>query len=125
MYGSWNPTSAYETTVFVDYATDRLSLVNHLGMWVSPGRGILVWTPVILLLLPALARSWRELPDWAKGLLYAGLFYTLLQASLNRFSGGDFVYGYRLGLEFLACAFPGLVIASRHMGRGPAGWSAP
>jgi alpha-1,2-mannosyltransferase len=116
MYGSWNPTSAYETTVFVDYATDRLSLANHLGMWVSPGRGILVWTPLILLLLPALARSWRELPDWSKGLLLAGVFYTLLQASLNRFSGGDFVYGYRLTLELLACAFPALVLASLRLG---------
>jgi hypothetical protein len=116
MYGSWNPTSAYETTAFVDYATDRLSLANHLGMWVSPGHGILMWTPVILLLLPALARSWRELPDWPKGLLLAGVLYTLLQGSLNRFSGGEFVYGYRLTLELLACAFPALLLASLQLG---------
>jgi alpha-1,2-mannosyltransferase len=117
MYGSWDPTASYDATAFVDYAaTHRFSLVNQLGMWVSPGRGILVWTPVILLLLPALKRSWSAQTDWSKGLLAAGLIYTVVQATLNRFSGGDRFYAYRLGLEFLACAFPAFALASRHMG---------
>ena len=115
--GPGDPTASYDTTVFVDYAaTHRLSLVNQLGIWVSPGRGILVWTPVILLLLPALRRSWADQTDWSKSLLAAGLVYTVLQASLNRFSGGERFYAYRLGLEVLACAFPALIIASRHIG---------
>jgi len=112
MYGTWDPTASYDTSVFADYAeTHRLSVVNQLGMWISPDRGVLVWTPVVLLLTPALVRSWRELPDWSKALLVAGLGYTLLQAFLNRFSGGDTFYGYRLGLEFLACATPALALA--------------
>jgi hypothetical protein len=117
MYGSWNPTSSYDTSPFVDYAeTNRFSVVNQLGLWVSPGRGILLWTPVILLLLPALVRSWRSLPDWSRALVYGGLAYTFLQGALNRYSGGEQFYGYRLGLEFLACATPALALSVRRVG---------
>ena len=118
MYGTWNPTSSYDTSVFEDYAKqNRLSIVNQLGFWVSPDRGILVWTPLILILLPALVRSWRGLPDWSRSLVWGGLAYTVLQGVLNRFSGGDVFYGYRLGLEMLACATPALALSAPRMGR--------
>lgn len=118
MYGTWSPTASYDTTVFEDYAkTNRLSVVNQLGFWVSPDRGILVWTPVVLLLLPALVRSRRQLPDWSRSLVWAGLAYTVLQGVLNRFSGGDVFYGYRLGLEMLACLTPALALSSPRTGR--------
>ena len=126
MYGSWDPTSSYDAGAFADYAgTHRLDLVNQLGMWVSPDRGILLWTPV-LLLLPALWRSWPDQPDWAKAFLFAGVGYTLLQASLNRFSGGDQFYGYRLDPRV-----PGVCLPSAHRGEpldgcaGPGGLAPP
>jgi hypothetical protein len=118
MYGTWNPTASYDTGPFADYAAEhRLSVSNQLGFWVSPDRGILVWTPVVALLLPALWRSWRDLPDWSRSLVWAGLAYTVLQGVLNRFSGGDVFYGYRLGLEMLACAAPALALSVRRTGR--------
>jgi alpha-1,2-mannosyltransferase len=118
MYGSWNPMASYDTTPFADYAkNDPFNLVNQAGMWVSPARGFFVWTPVALLLLPALVRSWRELPDWSRALVYGGVFYTCLQALLNRFTGGDFSYGYRLTLEMLACATPAFAMSARRAGR--------
>ena len=118
MYGTWNPTAAYDTSPFQNYAAEhRFSIVNQLGFWVAPDRGILVWTPVVLLLLPALVRSWRELPDWSRSLLWGGLAYTLLQGVLNTFWGGDVFYGYRLGLEMLACGAPALALAAGRMGR--------
>jgi alpha-1,2-mannosyltransferase len=117
MYGSWNPTASYDTSPFVDYAeTNRLSIVNQAGLWISPGRGLLVWTPVLLVLVPALLRSWRSLPDWSRALVYGGLAYTFLQGALNRYSGGDLFYGYRLTLEFLACATPAFVLSIRRIG---------
>lgn len=117
MYATWNPTASYDTSPFVQYAEDnRFSIVNQLGLWVSPGRGILVWTPLIVLLLPAVVRSWRTLPDWTQALMYAGLAYTVLQGALNRFSGGDKFYGYRLGLEFLACGTPAFALSARRAG---------
>ncbi len=117
MYGSWNPTASYDTAPFADYAKDNpFSLVNQAGMWVSPARGFFVWTPVALVLLPALVRSWRRLPDWSHALVYGGLVYTVVQAMLNRFSGGDFSYGYRLTLEMLACCTPALALSARSAG---------
>ena len=56
----WAPTTAATVERHADQY--RFSFVNQLGMWVAPDRGILLWTPLVLLLLPALVRSWRELP---------------------------------------------------------------
>jgi alpha-1,2-mannosyltransferase len=118
MYGTWNPTGSYDTSSYGDYASsNRLSVVNQLGFWVAPDRGILVWTPVIILLLPALVRSWRELPDWSRSLVWSGLAYTVLQGVLNRFSGGDVFYGYRLELEMLASLTPALAFSLPQVGR--------
>jgi alpha-1,2-mannosyltransferase len=117
MYGTWSPTASYDTTVFEDFARDhRIDLVNQLGMWVSPDRGILIWTPLVVVLLVPLVRSWSSLPDWTRGLVLGGLAYTILQASLNRFSGGEVFYGYRLGLEMLACLVPALALSARNVG---------
>jgi alpha-1,2-mannosyltransferase len=71
---------------------------------------------VLVLLTPALARAWRELPDWATYLLLSGVGYTVLQAWLIVFTGGDNFYGYRLGLEFLLCATPAFAIAATRAG---------
>jgi hypothetical protein len=118
MYGVWSPTASYDSSTLSDHAaSNRFSIVNQLGMWISPDRGILVWTPVILLLLPALVRSWRDLPDWSRALTWAGLVYTLVQASLGSFTGGEVLYGYRYGLEMLTCATPALALASPRAGR--------
>jgi hypothetical protein len=112
MYGTFDPTASYHAAQFVDYAqSNRFSVVNQLGFWISPDRGILIWTPVLIVLLPAVARRWRELPDWSRLLLVSGLVYTVAQGALNRFSGGDGFYGYRLGLEFLVCAAPALALS--------------
>lgn len=116
MYGTWSPTASYDTTVFENYALDhRFDPLNQLAMWVALDRGILVWTPVILLLLPGLVRGWASLPDWSRGLLLGGLAYTLLQATLNHFKGGEGFYGYRLTLELLMCAAPALVLSARYL----------
>ena len=117
MYGAWNPTASYDTGPFESFAAGHLfSLSNQLGFWVAPDRGILVWTPVVLLLVPALLRSWHDLPDWSQSLVWGGLAYTVLQGVLNKFSGGDVFYGYRLGLEMLACATPALAFSAPRMG---------
>jgi alpha-1,2-mannosyltransferase len=117
VYGTWNPAGSYSQAVITEHAQEyRFSLVNQLGLWISPGRGILIWTPVILVLLPALVRSWRDLPDWSRALVWSGLVYTTLGGALDTFTGGDLFYGYRYGLEFLACATPALAMAAPRLG---------
>jgi alpha-1,2-mannosyltransferase len=118
VYGSWNPLGGYMNAGLTETAHPYwFSLSNQFGMWLAPDRGILVWTPVIGLLLPALIRSWTALPDWSRSLLVGGLFYTLINAAMNTFTGGDAFYGYRYGLEFLACATPALAMSQAAMGR--------
>jgi alpha-1,2-mannosyltransferase len=117
MYGTWNPTGSYSAEVISEHASEyRFSVTNQFGLWVSPDRGILVWTPAILILLPALARSWRDLPDWSRSLVWGGLSYTVLSGALDNFTGGDVFYGYRYGLELLACVTPALALSSSRMG---------
>jgi hypothetical protein len=118
MYESWNPMASYDTDPFESFVSEhRIDLVNHLGFWVSPDRGLLVWTPIVLVMLPSLVRNWRRLPDWSTTLVWAGVAYTLLQGTLNRFSGGDMFYGYRLTLELLACSAPAFALSAAAMGR--------
>ena len=116
MYGTWSPIGSYNDNVF-DVAPQGLErLTNQLGMWVAFDRGIFVWTPIMLLLTPAVVRGWRDLPDWPRAMLVGGLVYTVVQAVLITFSGGDSFYGYRLGIEFVVCATPAYAMSLDHVG---------
>lgn len=122
VYGRWSPTGGYQAAT-AQRITSGFSgngdspVVNQLGMWISPGYGILIWTPVLLLLFPAVVRGWQQVPAWARLLPLGGLVYTVAQAQLNTFTGGDGFYGYRHGLEFLATVTPCVAFAaSGHLG---------
>lgn len=133
MYGGgWKPQGPYASpTEYVARTADTVEstpwdgLANQLGLWVSADRGLLVWSPVLLLLLPALVRSWRDLPDWTRVLAVAGLAYCLVQGQLNEFDGGSGYYGYRLTLETAACLFPAYALAARRAGRVAAALIGP
>ena len=119
MYGTWIPSGGYNTPGYLDRAAEESTIVSsvesQLGMWVSPDRGILVWTPVLLVLAPAVVRAWGELPMWSRALPVGGLIYTVIQAQVSYFAGGDAFYGYRHGLEFLACIAPCLALSAHRM----------
>lgn len=125
VHGTWIPTGGYQPSTYVDRQAGASNdftegplgvLVNELGLWVAPDRGMLLWTPALLILLPLVVRSWREQATWTRALLLGGLAYTLLQGWLNAFHGGDGIFGYRHGLEFLACAAPALTVAATRAG---------
>ncbi len=88
-------------------------LLNYLGFLVAPDRGFLVWSPVLLLLVPAVVRSWRHAPDWTRWLVVGGVAYSFFQLRLDNFIGGDGFYGYRLALELATCLVPVCVLAAR------------
>lgn len=123
VYGRWSPTGGYRAETAQRVASGfgeggGDALANQLGMWFSPGYGILVWTPILVLLLPSVIRGWHQVPTWARILPVGGLLYTLAQAQLNTFTGGDGFFGYRHGLEFLATVTPCVAIAvPGHLGR--------
>jgi hypothetical protein len=121
LYGRRSPAGGYRTPgQYVAGATggDHADqLLRYPGFLISPDRGLLVWTPALLLLLPAVVRHWRAAPDWTRLLAVAGVVYLAVQGLLNGFTGGSGFYGYRLSLETLACAFPLLAVAAHRMGR--------
>ena len=84
-----------------------------------------MWTPLILLLVPALVRSWSTLPDWSRWMLVGGVLYTLGQGWYSPFHGGDAFYGYRLGLGLLTAATPALAMSWDGMGRTARRWIGP
>lgn len=79
---------------------------NVAGFLVSPGRGLLVFTPVLLVLLPSVVRWWKSFPEWTRWLALGGLLYTAGQLWINVFHGGDAFSSYRLGLELMTALTP-------------------
>lgn len=126
MYGSWDPTSGYRAGDFGDnVAGNVLHLPNYLGFLVSADRGLLWWSPLLVLLLPAAWRHRRELPDWSRWLALGGASYLLSQAMLNRFSGGDQFYGYRTSLELVVSLAPALALSAHRMSARARRWFTP
>ena len=96
---------------------------NLAGFTFSPGRGVLVYTPLLLLLLPSALRVWRTSPDWVRYLALGGLGYTAAQLWLNVFDGGDTYAAYRLGLELVTCLVPLYTLAAVQAGRTIQAWA--
>lgn len=81
------------------------------GALVSPGRGLLIGAPFLVLLLPGLRRAWRVAPDWVRSAAVGGLVYLLVQLKAEIFTGGQFFWSYRYPLETLTLCAPLLVLA--------------
>jgi hypothetical protein len=111
IYGKFNLTGGYaETTIGQLPDPDlRRWLRNLVGALIDPTRGLLIYSPFLIVLLPGLRRGWRTAPDWARGAALGAVFYLLVQYTLNRFSGGDRFIGYRYPIEALVAASPLLV----------------
>ncbi|QSR31766.1 hypothetical protein CFI00_14875 [Nocardioides sp. S5] len=120
VYGTWLPGVGYNMTTQGIVGGERYPdppspLLSQLGLWVSPDKGVLVWTPALLLLLPAVVRNWRDLPDWSRWLALGAIPYMLLQGQLNHYTGGGAHYAYRLGLELLAAVAPAYLLSAHRM----------
>jgi hypothetical protein len=88
-----------------------------LGTLVSGWCGILLYTPVIVVLLIALPLGWRAAPPYARGAMLGGLAYLAIQLRVDTFTGGGTFYGNRLVLELFVLSTPVLAV-------GYARWSA-
>lgn len=92
-----------------------LNLIDYLGnvslALVHPVRGLLVYSPFLLVLVPGLRRAWQVAPAWVKGSAVGGVLYLLLQLKANRYSGGAGFWAYRYPIEMLVAAAPLLFLA--------------
>lgn len=77
-----------------------------VGTLVSPDRGVLVLSPFLLVLALGIPTAWRRLDDVGRAGALAGLAYILVYLLVNRFSGGENFYSYRLPIESLTLAAP-------------------
>jgi len=126
MFGDWSIGGAYHGRAEAaingfhggrEWDGPYAQLVNYLGFLFSFDRGLFVWTPLLLLLVPSVVRSWRSVPSWSKWLAVGGVAYSFVQLRVNYFPGGDGFYGYRHGLELLTCLAPLFAFSVARAGR--------
>lgn len=124
VFGSWGVSGGYGSD-FGDNLTSmslRAWASNAFGMFVDPQNGLLIWSPVVLAIAPAVPSAWRRAPDWCRGGALAGVVYVLVHARLNRVSGGlPFDYRYQLPLATLAA--PLLVVSYRDIADRSPRWA--
>jgi alpha-1,2-mannosyltransferase len=112
VYGRWSLQGGYAITLDDALTRSPTTLAGNVaGALFSPARGLLGYSPFVLLLLLGVPRAWRAAPSWARGAALGSVAYLLLQMQANRFSGGAGFYGYRLPLEPLTLATPLLAVA--------------
>lgn len=81
------------------------------GTLVSPERGVLVYSPFLLLLVPGLRAAWRAAPAWVQAGALGGLAYLVAQLQQNGFGGGGGFVSNRLVLETLTLSAPLLALS--------------
>ncbi|MDP3713673.1 MAG: hypothetical protein Q8R60_14455 [Mycobacteriales bacterium] len=79
---------------------------SAMGSLVSPIRGLLVFSPFVIVAIMAAWRGLHGAPGWARGAAVGGLAYQVVQWRVNSFEGGTGYYSYRLPLELLVLALP-------------------
>lgn len=82
-----------------------------LAVLFSPLRGVFVYSPFLLLLLPGIPRAWRIAPAWVRSSAVGGLVYLVIQLAGNTWTGGEGFFGYRITLETLFLTVPLLTLA--------------
>jgi len=87
--------------------------LDALGSFLSPERGLLLYSPFILLLAFSLKAAWACAPSWVKSAAIGGILYLCIQLLANPFAGGTGFYSYRLTIEFLTACSPLLMLSWR------------
>lgn len=113
VFGSPSISGGYSDS-FASSATslDLLGFARNIVLaLVHPVRGLLVYSPFLVVLIPGIPAAWRRAPGWVRGSAIGGVLYLLLQLKANRYSGGDTFWGYRYPLEMLAASAPLLLLS--------------
>lgn len=120
LFGEWLPRTGYVTSIATGAAVGGGTSVFHaalawlgsLALWlVSPSRGVFLFSPFLLALVPAVRAGWRHSPEWVRSATVAGLVYVVVQSRGNVWHGGGNYFGYRLPLEALTLTWPLLTLS--------------
>ena len=91
---------------------DIVAFTRNIALaFVSPSRGLLTWSPFLLVLIPGLPSAWKSASSPVRGAAIGGLLYLIIQYKANAFDGGGGFFGYRYPLEPLTAAAPLLILA--------------
>ena len=113
VFGEPSLLGGYSAT-FVDNATnlDLVAYARNIALaLVSRTRGLLIWSPFLIVLLPGIPTAWRKAPAWVRGGTLGGGVYLLVLLKANRFTGGGGFPAYRYPLEALTAAAPLLFLS--------------
>jgi hypothetical protein len=108
LFGTLLPVAGYSGSRITAVATTSGSVFGErlLHTLANPRRGVLVYTPFLLVLLPFAWRGWRVSPWWVRASAIAGLVYLVVQLRANTWHGGSGFFGSRLALETVVLAAP-------------------
>ena len=108
LFGTWVPVAGYDTTRPAGVATTGLvtTLERVAFTLVHPMRGVLIYTPFLLVLLPFVRHGWRIAPPWVRSAAIGGVIYLAVQLRVNDWHGGTGYFGSRLTLETLTLVAP-------------------
>lgn len=117
IFGTWMPVAGYPaaraTQVVTNSGSGDSSLSFPVEVWhllVNDERGVLLFTPFLVVLLLFLHRGWRVAPEWVKSSAIAGIVYMVVQLRANAWDGGSHFYGSRLTIEMLVLSAPLLIL---------------
>ncbi len=112
VFGTASLSGGYELNA-ADFitATKVDFLPNVFGAFFDLRRGIFIYSPFLLVLLPGLRTGWKASPSWVQGAALGGIAYLVVQLAANRFSGGGGFWGYRYPIEALVAVTPLLTVA--------------
>ncbi|MCL1594201.1 MAG: hypothetical protein M3132_07625, partial [Actinomycetia bacterium] len=84
---------------------------NLLNALFHPQKGLLIYAPFLLVLIPGIAAAWRAAPSWVRGSALGGLVYLLVQYKLRTFNDESTAFGYRYPLEAMIALAPLLFLS--------------
>jgi hypothetical protein len=89
--------------------------IGAAGLLISPNRGLLIYSPVVILALLGIAATRRSLPDWGLGWGHLGCLVLYLAYSCYTVWWGGHSYGPRYLLDFIVFLAPAAAIQLTHM----------
>lgn len=114
LFGEPSITGGYSNDFSSTFLTmGLLEYGRNLAFTLISDRGVLLWSPFLLLLIPGLRAGWRAAPTWVKSATLGGALYMVLHLRLNRYSGGDAFWTYRYPIESLTMAAPLFLLSYR------------
>lgn len=89
--------------------------IGAAGLLVSPNRGLLIYSPIVIVALLGLSAARRALPDWGLGWAHLSCLVMYLLYSCYTVWWGGHSYGPRYMLDFIVLLTPAAAVQLTHM----------